>query len=156
MTTKRQCSSCEGDGCTYLVYGQLDTYEDCERCGGSGERDSRRAVATLEEAYGGTVGPLPDGTTIEVEQVDIREVAVRADFRWQTTPSDSRSFANDLARLRRRHPEAFDATNGSSRESVPLAPAPELPLGAAEEMRARRSARDAGKTASFGSGRRDA
>lgn len=27
---------------------------------------------------------LPGGTVIEVERVDIREVAYRADFRWQT------------------------------------------------------------------------
>lgn len=31
-----KCPSCEGEGCTYAVYGQLDTYEDCARCGGTG------------------------------------------------------------------------------------------------------------------------
>lgn len=82
-----------------------DDYYCAELCGWDGERASRRAVATLDEAQniaqeaidngppisskrewdawdalydnvvvleepGGTIGPLPDGTLIEVERVD--------------------------------------------------------------------------------------
>lgn len=41
------------------------------------------------------------------------------------TPSDGRSFANDLARLVGRHRAVFEAT-AAQRERIPLEPAPEL------------------------------
>lgn len=33
-----ECPSCRGEGGTYGVYGQLDTYEECAHCGGTGKR----------------------------------------------------------------------------------------------------------------------
>jgi hypothetical protein len=88
VTTKRPCAPCHGTG------DWLDSSTgtgQCDECGGFGVDVDRRAVATLEEARGacvailhnhgfsalgyalpraesgGTVGPLPDGTTIQVE-----------------------------------------------------------------------------------------
>jgi hypothetical protein len=40
-------------------------------------REARKHLIGLPES-GGTVGPLPDGTVIEVEQVDLRELRKRA------------------------------------------------------------------------------
>jgi DnaJ-class molecular chaperone len=36
MNGARRCFRCDGEGVTYAVFGQLDTYEECETCGGSG------------------------------------------------------------------------------------------------------------------------
>jgi DnaJ-class molecular chaperone len=35
------CPSCNGEGYTFLIYGQLDTYEECKRCEGTGDRFGR-------------------------------------------------------------------------------------------------------------------
>lgn len=35
------CPRCEGEGYTFVVYGQLDTYEECELCDGTGDRFGR-------------------------------------------------------------------------------------------------------------------
>jgi len=70
---------------------------------------SRTAVATLDEAQdyigippgrvtrpmltsaGGTIGPLPDGTVIEVEQVDYQSLtdALRGDYMTNASRSDA-------------------------------------------------------------------
>lgn len=62
----------------------------------------------------------------------------QANFTLPLTPSDYRSFANDLARLRRRHPEVFDAASPAPRERVRLVPAPALPSDVAAQVRERR------------------
>jgi hypothetical protein len=98
VTTKRRLScSCWG------TVGE-DESGMCQACHKGGEDVTTRAVATLEDVArvhpvlciaesierpgedlmclfdeaGGTVGPLPDGTTIQVEPIEIRRLAEAA------------------------------------------------------------------------------
>jgi DnaJ-class molecular chaperone len=52
--TVRDCVRCGGDGCTFAVYGQLDTYEVCDLCNGHGFLIDGKAPGPLE-----TVGRVP-------------------------------------------------------------------------------------------------
>lgn len=96
ITSKAACPDCKGRGRLYDRIGKYDRV--CNRCSLGDIPTSRTAVATLDEARetahqiagasgvwvkvrphvwdakglpeaGGTVGPLPDGTVIEVKRV---------------------------------------------------------------------------------------
>jgi DnaJ-class molecular chaperone len=40
---REPCWKCDGEGCTFAVYGQLDTYETCTVCAGTGLRPALRS-----------------------------------------------------------------------------------------------------------------
>lgn len=85
----------------YHPFDHPDGRDVNQRCkfldGTAGHRTPTTGLRGIGESGGSAL--LPDGTVIEVEQVDIREIAYRADFRWQTRR------ASDVA------PEIIDAYN---------------------------------------------